>query len=81
MIETTSSGMICSLDCATADSIRPRMADATQVPATVTNNEKVELSKNGGCAVGAPLPILTITVAIAAWTVAKTQKTKTLASR
>ena len=46
MIDTTSSGMICSLDCANAESIRPRMADATQVPATVTNSENVELSKN-----------------------------------
>ena len=81
MIVTTSSGMICSLVCASADIIRPRMAEATQVPATVTNSENVELSKKGGCAVGAPLPIRTMIVAIAACMVAKTQKTETLASR
>src|SRR5579875_3463492 len=81
MIETTSSGMICSLVCAIADSSRPNIADATQVAATVRNSENVELSKNGGCAVGAPLPILTMAVAIAAWMVAKAEKTTTLASR
>ena len=57
------------------------MAEATQVPATVTNSENVELSKNGGCAVGAPLPSLTMIVAIAACGVANAQKTATLASR
>ena len=66
MIDTTSSGMICSFDCATAESSSPRIADATQVPATVTNNENVELPKKGGCAVGAPFPIRTMIVAIAA---------------
>ena len=81
MIDTTSRGMICSLDCATAESIRPRMAEATQVPATVTNSENVELPKNCGCAVGAPLPSLTMIVAIAACVVANAQNTATLASR
>ena len=73
--------MICSLDVATAESTSPSVAEATQVPATVTNSENVELSKNGGCAVGAPLPSLTMRVAIAAWMVAKTKNTASLAIR
>ena len=81
MIVTTSSGMICSVVCAKADIIRPRMAEATQVPATVMNSENVASPKNGGCAVGAPFPRRTMNVAIAAWAVAKTQNTNTLASR
>src|SRR5579875_490327 len=75
MIDTTSSGMICSLVCASADSSRPSIAEATQVPATVTNSENVELPKNGGLAVGAPLPNRTMKVAIAACPVANTKNT------
>src|SRR5215469_5110055 len=53
MIDTTNNGMICSLVCATADSIRPNIAEATQVAATVRKSEKVASPKNGGSAVGA----------------------------
>src|SRR5579884_2683546 len=81
MIDTTSSGMICSLELARADSSRPSIADATQVAATVRKSENVALPKKGGCAVGAPLPSRTMAVAIAAWIVAKTEKTRTLAKR
>ena len=37
--------------------------------------------QNSGCAVGAPLPSMTMTVAIAAWTVANTQNTTILAQQ
>src|ERR1700739_1713754 len=43
MSHTTSSGMICSLERAIDDNTTPRIAEATQVAATVTNSSKLEL--------------------------------------
>jgi hypothetical protein len=42
MSDTTSSGMICSLERASDDSTKPRIAEATQVAATVTNSSMLE---------------------------------------
>ena len=65
MIATTSSGMICSLDFASADSSRPRLAEATQVAAMVTNNSSDGFPNATAPWVGAPLPQITMVVTIA----------------
>src|SRR5262249_30102063 len=79
--DTTSSGMICSLERASDDSSRPSIAAATQVAATTTNSSIVALPSSTAGRVGVPLPSTTMAVAIAAWTMANTQNTAILASR
>jgi hypothetical protein len=79
--ETTSSGMICSLERAIDDSTRPRMADATQVAATVTNSSRLAFPSSSADCLGAPLPTSTMPVAIAASATANAQNTAILALR
>ena len=44
MIETTNSGMICSVERTSEEMARPRIAEATQVAATVMNSSAVAAS-------------------------------------
>ena len=81
MIATTSSGMICSLDFASADSARPTMAAATVVAAMVTNSSRVALPSTVAPWVGPPLPMIVIAVTIADCRTANTEYTHTLANR
>ena len=81
MSDTTSSGMICSLERATAERSRPSIAAATHVAATPVNSSRVALPSSTAGRVGGPLPRTTMAVAMAAWMTANVQNTKTLASR
>lgn len=81
MSDTTSSGMICSLERASADSSSPSIAAATHVAATATNSSRVAFPSSTAGRLGAPLPITTMAVAIAACTTANTQNTAIFASR
>src|ERR1700760_2092144 len=56
MTATTSKGMICSLDLATADNAKPSIAEATHVDATSTNNSTAGFPNATAPWVGAPLP-------------------------
>src|SRR5690349_25075660 len=81
MTATTSNGMICSLDLATADRASPSMADATHVSATSANSSRPGLPNATAPWVGAPFPSTAMMLTIADWTIAKTVYTQTLASR
>src|ERR1700694_919286 len=72
MIATTSSGMICSLDLATADSANPSIAEATQAEAMSTNSSRLGLPSATAPWVGPPLPNTTMAVTIADCTTANT---------
>src|ERR1700682_2451530 len=72
MIATTSRGMICSLDLATADNANPSIADATQAEAMSTNSSRLGLPSATAPWVGAPLPTTTMAVTIADCTPANT---------
>ena len=79
MIDTTSIGMIWSCDWASADSAMPSSAAPTQVAATVTNSSNRTSPSSTGPDSGLPQPITEMAVAIAAWTIAKTENTTILA--
>ena len=84
MTATTSSGMICSADLASADSARPTIAEATVVDAMSTNNSRLRLPITAPLSTAPgphPLPRIAIEVTIADWTTANTVNTNTLASR
>ena len=85
MIATTSSGMICSLDLASAESARPTIAAATQLAAMSTNSSRLRLPRITAPLSTAPgphpLPNMVMAVTIPDCTTANTAKTKTLASR
>src|ERR1700756_320556 len=81
MIATTSSGMICSLDLANADSARPTIAAATHVAAMSTNNSNVGFPSATAPRLGEPLAATAIAIAIADCSTANTVKTQTLANR
>src|SRR6202166_1643963 len=81
MTNTTSIGMICSLDRASADSASPSTAPATEVPATFRNSPTLALPTTTSPCVGPPLPYTTIATRIADWMIAGVEYTRTLASR
>ena len=77
--------MICSLERTSDEIANPRIAEATQVAATVANSSTVAATvpwpSSRPPRVGVLLPITTIAVMIADCTIAKPQKTPVLASR
>ena len=84
MIATTSSGMICSAERASADRARPTIAAATVVNAMSTNNSRLRLpiTLPASTAPGPhPLPMIAMAVTIADCTTANAVNTTILASR
>src|ERR1700731_205391 len=84
MIATTSSGMICSFDLASAESAKPTVAAATQATATSMNSSTVGLGNIAPLVTDPlphPLPTTLIAVTIPACITANTVKTQILANR
>ena len=77
---TTVSGSTWLLVCASDDTNRPRIADATHVAAMPTNSSSVGLP-NRFASGSAPLPIVTISTRMADWITAIAPNTAILAAR
>ena len=80
MSVTTVSGSTWLLVCASDDTNRPRIADATHVAAMPTNSSSVGLP-NRFASGNAPLPIVTISTRMADWITAIAPNTAILAAR
>src|ERR1700692_1607888 len=81
MTNTTSIGMICSLDRASEDKTNPSIAAATQVAAAFRNSSTRALPTTTAPCVGPPLPYITTATRIADWMIAAVEYTQILASR